>query len=247
MLAGGLVTVASRRLGRASLDLPAAARRAPEVAAVAVALRGEWAELAAAAEAVSPRRLPPLADLSAPPAVPSGVRAALGADFLGIDQLWRRVRGEAPWMASVQLVVEQAVGEYVGWLSGRGSVPTLVALRDRAEARRRARVERLLRRLPDLDERARELVEAMSRQLVTDVLHEPLSSLRSDASSEPQSKLGPCSPPAAKRAKLTPNSAALVGLSPSMFKVRLISNSRLFNFSPKFRGNSPSGVAATNS
>src|SRR5438034_1347089 len=48
------------------------------------------------------------------------------------------------------------------------------------EARRRARVERLLRRLPDLGPRERELVESMSRQLVTDLLHEPVSELRAD-------------------------------------------------------------------
>ena len=179
--AGGVVTTASRRSAPASLDLVAAARRVRDVAAVAVALRGEWAELASAVEVGLSGRLPPLADLSAPPAVPARVRLALGPDFLGIDQLWRRSPGEPAWVASAEQVVEEAVTEYMGWLSGRGSVPTLVALRERGETRRRARVERLLRRLPDLDERARGLIEAMSRQLVTDLLHEPVSALRSDA------------------------------------------------------------------
>jgi glutamyl-tRNA reductase len=68
----------------------------------------------------------------------------------------------------------------MGWLRGRGSVETLVALRERGEARRRGRVERLLRRLPDLADRERELIETMTRQLVTDLLHEPVSALRSD-------------------------------------------------------------------
>jgi glutamyl-tRNA reductase len=178
--AGGVVTVAGRRPERAALDLRAAAHRAHHVAAVAVALRGEWLELAAASEAVPGRRLPPLADLSAPPAVPARVRLALGPDFLGIDALWERRPGESAWVAGAEAAVEEAVGEYMGWLRGRGSVRTLVALRERGEVRRRARVERLLRRLPHLDERARELVEAMSRQLVTDLLHEPITALRSD-------------------------------------------------------------------
>lgn len=177
---GGLVTVAGRRPERAALDLRAAAHRAPEMAAVAVALRGEWVELAAAAEAVPPRRLPPLADLSAPPAVPARVRLALGPDFLGIDELWQRSSGESAWVGRAEIAVEEAVGEYVGWLQGRGSVRTLIALRERSETRRQARVERLLRRLPQLDERSRTLVEAMSRQLVTDLLHEPVTSLRAD-------------------------------------------------------------------
>ena len=179
--AGGLVTVAGRRPERAAMDLRAAAHQAPDMAAVAVALRGEWAELAATADAVPARRLPPLADLSAPPAVPARVRLALGPDFLGIDELWERSPGDAHWVRRAEAAVDQAVTEYVGWLQGRGSVQTLVALRERGEARRRARVERLLRRLPQLDERSRELIETMSRQLVTDLLHEPVTALRSDS------------------------------------------------------------------
>jgi glutamyl-tRNA reductase len=178
--AGGVVTVAGRRPERASMDLRTAAHSAPDMAAVAVALRGEWVELAAAAGAMPARRLPPLADLSAPPAVPAPVRLLLGPDFLGIDELWQRTQGESAWVRRAEGAVEEAVAEYVGWLWGRGSVHTLVALRDRGEARRRARVERLLRRLPHLDERSRELVETMSRQLVTDLLHEPITALRSD-------------------------------------------------------------------
>jgi glutamyl-tRNA reductase len=175
--AGGLVAVAGRRPERAAMDLRAAAHRAPEMAAVAVALRGEWVELAAAGD----RRLPPLADLSAPPAVPARFRLALGPDFLGIDELWQRAGGEASWIAGAEAAVEEGVAEYVGWLQGRGSVRTLVALRERGESRRRARLERLLRRLPQLDERSQELIETMSRQLVTDLLHEPISALRSDS------------------------------------------------------------------
>jgi len=177
---GAVVTVAGRRLERAAIDLRAAARCAPDMAAVAVALRGEWVELAAAADAGPSRRLPPLADLSAPPAVPARIRLALGPDFLGIDELWHRAAGRSAWVLRAEAVVDEAVAEYVGWLRGRGSVRTLVALRERGEARRRSRVERLLRRLPQLDERSRELVEAMSRQLVTDLLHEPITALRSD-------------------------------------------------------------------
>src|SRR5205814_1006685 len=80
------------------------------------------------------RRLPPLADLSAPPAVPAGVRAVLGPDFLGIDELWGERRpAEAAWVARAEAAVEDGVCEYMGWVRGRGSVGTLVALRERGE------------------------------------------------------------------------------------------------------------------
>lgn len=177
--AGATVTMATRRERSDAIGLADAACRATGVAAIAVALRGEWAELG---DASTGDRLPPLADLSAPSAVPAPVRDALGADFLGIDDLWERARGGADeaWVAGAEAAVTQGVADYVGWLGGRHSIPTLVALRDRGESRRQARVERLLRRLPDLDDRARELVVAMSRQLVTDLMHEPVAALRSD-------------------------------------------------------------------
>jgi glutamyl-tRNA reductase len=108
------------------------------------------------------------------------VRQRLADGFLGIDGLWERGRGERGWVERAEAVVEDSVGEYLGWLHGRGSVDALRALKERGEARRSARVERLLRRLPDLAPRERELVESMSRQLVTDLLHEPISELRAD-------------------------------------------------------------------
>jgi glutamyl-tRNA reductase len=174
--AGAVVTVAGRNLSRASVDLAAAAAVAPRTAAVAVALATPWEELGGQAG-----RLPPVADLSSPPAVPEPVRTALGGDFLGIDALYARSGPETPWAARAAALVEESADEFAGWLAGRGSVQTLRALQAQAEQRRQQRLERLLNRLPDLSQRERELISAMSEQLVTDLLHEPLRALRSDS------------------------------------------------------------------
>jgi glutamyl-tRNA reductase len=174
--AGAVVTVAGRDLSRASVDLAAAAAVAPRTAAVAVALAAPWEELGGQAG-----RLPPVADLSSPPAVPEPVRSALGGDFLGIDGLYARSGAETPWAARAAALVQESADEYAGWLAGRGSVQTLRALQAQAEQRRRQRLERLLKRLPELSQRERELISAMSEQLVTDLLHEPLRALRSDS------------------------------------------------------------------
>jgi glutamyl-tRNA reductase len=174
--AGAVVTVAGRDLSRASVDLAAAAAVAPRAAAVAVALAAPWEELGGQAG-----RLPPVADLSSPPAVPEPVRAALGRDFLGVDRLYARSGAETPWAARAAALVEESAEEYASWLAGRGSVQTLRALQAQAEQRRQQRLERLLKRLPELSERERELISAMSEQLVTDLLHEPLRALRSDS------------------------------------------------------------------
>src|SRR5262245_6653870 len=87
--AGGVVTVAGRLRereaaagpgrGPAQLDLAGAAQRAHEMAAVAVALRGEWWQLAKArASFGATLPMPPIADLSVPPAIPASVQRSLG-------------------------------------------------------------------------------------------------------------------------------------------------------------------------
>lgn len=172
--AGVPITIASRTPRPGVVGLAEAARVAPYASALAVALSGPWEELAAHAT------LPPTADLSAPAAVPAAVRAALGPDYLGVDQLFSPSSDHSAWVDRAEQVVEEGVSEYLRWLRGRESVGTLRALRERAEVSRQARLERLLRRLPDLAERDRELIVALSRQLVTDLLHEPISSLRED-------------------------------------------------------------------
>lgn len=174
--AGAIVTIAGRDRARATVDLAAGAAEVPRSAAVAVALTVPWRELDGLAG-----RLPPVADLSSPPSVPEPVRTALGGDFLGIDALYARSEAANPWAVRTSELVEQAADEYAAWLAGRGSVLTLRALQAQAEQRRAQRLERLLNRLPELTQRERELISAMSEQLVTDLLHEPLKALRADS------------------------------------------------------------------
>jgi glutamyl-tRNA reductase len=174
--AGAAVTVVGRDRSRASLDLAAGAAAAPGAAAVAIALGAPWQELIGLAD-----RLPPVADLSSPPAVPKPVRDALGGNFLGIDDLYARSRPITPWAARAAALVEESADLYTNWLAGRGSVQMLRALQAEAEQRRLLRLDRLLNRLPNLGQRERELISVMSEQLVGDLLHEPLSALQADS------------------------------------------------------------------
>jgi len=134
-------------------------------------------------------------DLSAPPAVPFEVRRLMGDRFGDVDQLYsvRSVAaspddGPAPtagpqpdaYIARAEGVVDAWAARYERWLCGRGAVPTLCSLRDRSEERRRVAVARLLRRLPELDEREQRLISTFSRQLTAALLHEPSARLRED-------------------------------------------------------------------
>jgi glutamyl-tRNA reductase len=117
--AGADVTIASRDTKRATrlaqvyggrgIDLAHAAELAREVAGIAIALGGIWKELSG--------DLPPVADISAPSAVPAGVRARLNGSFLGIDDLYVRTQPvPGAYIDEANRVVATKTGEYVTWL-----------------------------------------------------------------------------------------------------------------------------------
>lgn len=123
-LAGADVTIASRNPDRASrlaqvyggggMDLACGAELAPKTAGIAVALGGVWHEL-------QPRTgdLPPVADISAPSAVPAEVRAQLNGSFLGIDDLYVRAQPvPRAYIDEADRVVTTKTAEYVRWLEG---------------------------------------------------------------------------------------------------------------------------------
>jgi glutamyl-tRNA reductase len=57
-------------------------------------------------------------------------------------------------------------------------VPTIVSLRDKLEAIRRAEVERALGRLPGAGAEVRAVLDAMSQAIVNKVLHDPIVKLK---------------------------------------------------------------------
>ncbi len=120
--AGARLTIASRDRGRAerlahklggdAATLPEAAEYAAQAAAVAIALAGPWLELRGP--------LPPVADISAPSAVPTDVRVQLNSAVLTIDDLFKR--DSAPpigYIRAAEAIVEARASEYQRWLDSR--------------------------------------------------------------------------------------------------------------------------------
>jgi glutamyl-tRNA reductase len=87
-------------------------------------------------------------------------------------------RGE---IALVRDVVNEEVDRYGALSSAREVSPLVAALRDHADAVRRAELDRLASRLEGLDERQRDAVEALSRGIVAKLLHEPTVGLKEAA------------------------------------------------------------------
>jgi glutamyl-tRNA reductase len=153
----------------------------PEVVGVVVALSGRWqvntldAQNLLDSEAV-------VVDLSSPPAVPDDLQNRLADRFVSIDDLAWGAQAELPGKLRTRLerLVTESGGDYCRWLRARDSTPAIQALTEAAEARRLSELERLMRRLPELSEQDRAVIEQMSHRLVAGILHAPKSALRLD-------------------------------------------------------------------
>ena len=140
-------------------------------------------------QALSQRRQRPLffIDIAVPRNVEPAVEELASVYRYDIDDLQRVVenslaerRREVP---KVESIVKQAQQEFMAWYRSLGVEPTIVDLRRQARAMREAEVERALRRLPDLREGDRVIIQAMAQRIVNKLLHHPTICLKQHASS----------------------------------------------------------------
>ena len=83
-----------------------------------------------------------------------------------------------------EAIVEDEVERFSRWLGGLEVVPTIVALRDKIEAIRRAELEKALASLQDQAPRHRALLDALTSSIVNKILHAPLASLKREGTAE---------------------------------------------------------------
>jgi glutamyl-tRNA reductase len=124
-------------------------------------------------------------DIAVPRDVDPAVRDVVGVRVFDVDDLRDRVecgmaerRAEIP---RVEQIVREETAVFERWLRSAAFEPLLRDLRQHADAIRRRELERVLQRLPTLDETAREQVERLSVSLMNGLLHEPTRRLRHEA------------------------------------------------------------------
>ncbi|MFQ5667685.1 MAG: glutamyl-tRNA reductase [Candidatus Binatia bacterium] len=99
-------------------------------------------------------------------------------DLGGVAELNRDERRREAEKAA--RIVEEEVDAFWKWLAGLDAVPTIVALRDKMEAIRKAELAKTLAALRDLSPRERESLEAMTTAIVNKILHGPITHLKQD-------------------------------------------------------------------
>jgi glutamyl-tRNA reductase len=131
-----------------------------------------------------PRRSRPLFIIDI--ALPRDVEAAAGeiehVFLYNIDDLQATVRENLSRRAGevdrAESIVADEVLRFGGWLRSRGAIPTVVALRQRFEAIRRAELDRLDFKLAALPPEARSRVDEVTRLIVEKLLLTPTEQLK---------------------------------------------------------------------
>lgn len=83
--------------------------------------------------------------------------------------------------AKAEAIVEEEIETFRKWLTSLDSVPTIVALREKAEAIRREEVERLMNRFPALGDKEKKAIEGLATAIMNKLIHAPTVALKEDA------------------------------------------------------------------
>lgn len=77
-------------------------------------------------------------------------------------------------------IVEGEIDSFEKWIASLDSVPTVVALRDKAEGIKKEELERLMNKFPDLGEKERKAIEYMATSITNKLIHPPTVALKGD-------------------------------------------------------------------
>jgi len=77
-------------------------------------------------------------------------------------------------------IVEEEIEPFLKWLASLDSVPTIVALREKAEEIGKEELEKLMNRFPDMDKKQQQAIEYMTSAIINKLIHPPTKALKED-------------------------------------------------------------------
>ena len=123
-----------------------------------------------------------LIDIAVPRDIDPAVKALSGLFLYDIDDLEtvaeanRRLREQEA--QKVEGIVDEEVGRFMEWLSSLEVIPTVAALRERADTIRTQELARVMKCLPGLDLEEQRKLAAFSKAMVKKLMHQPIASLK---------------------------------------------------------------------
>ncbi len=123
-----------------------------------------------------------LLDIAVPRDIDPAVGALPGVRLCNIDDLQETVAAglaaRSAEVGKVEALLSRHAADFWDWHRARVVVPTIAALREKAETIRAAELAKALGRLGHLDERDRNAVAALSVAIANKLLHEPMTRLK---------------------------------------------------------------------
>jgi glutamyl-tRNA reductase len=78
-------------------------------------------------------------------------------------------------------IIEEELETFLKWQSSLDSVPTIVALREKAEETKKEELDKLFRKIQGIGEKEKESIEYMATALMNKLIHPPTAALKEDS------------------------------------------------------------------
>jgi glutamyl-tRNA reductase len=78
-------------------------------------------------------------------------------------------------------IIDEELDTFLKWQSTLDSVPTIVAIREKAEEIRKEELEKLFHKITGLEEKEKEAIEYMAAALINKMIHPPTAALKEDS------------------------------------------------------------------
>ena len=80
-----------------------------------------------------------------------------------------------------EMIIVEELETFLKWQSSLDAVPTIIALREKAEEIKREEIEKLLHKNPGMGEKEKEAIEHMVSAIVNKLIHPPTAALKEDS------------------------------------------------------------------
>ena len=128
-------------------------------------------------------------DLAVPRDIDPEVADIPGVHLFNIDDLGaiadENRRGRENAIDAAEAIIEEEVQRFSKWWHSLEAVPLIKVLQDEAESIRLQELEKAFRRLPDLDENERKVLEQVGSSIVKKLLYSSISALRQQSAGYP--------------------------------------------------------------
>ncbi|MEW6215485.1 MAG: glutamyl-tRNA reductase [Nitrospirota bacterium] len=78
-------------------------------------------------------------------------------------------------------IIEEEIETFLKWQSSLDSVPTIIALREKAEEIKKEELDKLLNKIPEIGEKEKKAIEYMASAIINKLIHPPTTALKEDS------------------------------------------------------------------